>query len=113
MRKKEPVIVVMNKPDKVFIEKSNTYKINLTIGLNESGDYYLQLDFNGLNEIEFKKLIELSKLNRRLEFYSDIIKKENYNITHIVITDFSTSNSSTMTWKCLSDDPNLYDFLLN
>jgi len=96
MNKKEPIIVVENKPDKVKIEQTESFNVNLTLGLDE---------------MQFKKLVELSKLNRRLEFDSEIVKKENYNITHIVVTEFSANNSFNMKWKCLSDDPSLYEGL--
>jgi len=96
MNKKEPIIVVENKPDKVKIEQTESFNVNLTLGLDE---------------MQFKKLVELSKLNRRLEFDSEIVKKENYNITHIVVTEFSANNSLNMKWKCLSDDPSLYEGL--
>lgn len=111
MNEKEPIIVIENKPDKVKIEQTESFNVNLTLGLDEMGDYYLQIDFKDLNEIQFKKLVELSKFNRRLELDSEIIKKENYNITHIVVTEFSANNSLNMKWKCLSDDPSLYEGL--
>ena len=108
---KEPVIVIKNKLDKVCLENTDKFDAFVTIGLEESGDYHVKIDFQNLSQSQFKKLVQYSKLNRRLEFSSDIIKQEKYNITHIVVTDFSANNLFDVSWNCLSDDPRLYEGL--
>ena len=109
---KEPVIVQSNIKDKVKLEEKYDYTANITIGLAEGGDFYLIIDFIDLTMEDLKVLAQLSKLPRRLSIQSGLIDKEQYKISHIVVTKFSASSNLTMTWECLSDDPNLYDSLI-
>ncbi|MBK7883445.1 MAG: hypothetical protein IPJ81_06395 [Chitinophagaceae bacterium] len=106
---KEPVIVQKNIKGKVRLEDKYDYTVNLTIGLAEGGDFYLVIDFIDLTMEGLKIVAQLSKLQRRLSIKSEIIDKEQYNITHIVVTKFSSNSNLAMTWECLSDDPSLYD----
>lgn len=106
---KDPVLVQSNIPDKVKIAGENEFLTETTIGLVEGGDFYLELNFKDLAQNEFEALVRLSKLNHRLEFESDLVKREDYNITHIVVTDFNANSELNMYWICLSDDPTLYE----
>ena len=109
---KEPVIVQTNIKDKIRLEDKYDYNAKLTIGLAEGGDFYLVIDFIELKMEDLKILAQLSKLPKRLSFQSEIIAKEQYNITHIVVTKFTANSNHGMTWECLSDDPSLYDSLI-
>ncbi|MFZ6024561.1 MAG: hypothetical protein ACOYVG_08930 [Bacteroidota bacterium] len=109
---KEPVIVQTNIKDKVRLEAKYDYAANVTIGLAEGGDFYLVIDFMDLTMDNLKVLAQLSKLPRQLSIHSELIEKEQYKITHIVVTKFSSSSNLTMTWECLSDDPRLNDSLI-
>lgn len=110
---KEPVIVYTNVRDKVRLEDKFEYIADITIGLADAGDFYLAIEFADLRMEDFKTLAELSKVPRRLSIKSDLIDKEGYNITHIVVTKFTASSNHSMTWECLSDDPALYNDLIN
>ena len=107
---KEPVIVQTDIKSKVRLEDKFDFNANVTIGLADGGDFYLVLDFIDLTMEELKTLAQLSQLPQRLSLKSDIIDREKYNITHIVVTKFSATSNSSMTWECLSDDPSLYNF---
>jgi hypothetical protein len=108
----EPVIVFENIKDIVQIEDVYEYSVDLTLGLDEGNDFYLLIKFKDLSENDYKTLVELWKQPNRLKFSSKLIKRENYNITHIVVTEFSGNNMFEMTWECLSDDPTLYDLII-
>lgn len=108
----EPVIVQTNVKDKIRLEEKYDFTTNITIGLAEGGDFYLVLDFLELTMEEIKALTQLSRHSRRLSIQSELFDKEQYKITHIVVTKFSATSNHTMTWECLSDDPSLYDGLM-
>ena len=110
--KKKPVIVIENADDKVRIENKFEYSVNLTLGLADGNDFYLELDFKELTKDDYKELIDFGNQLNRLKFESNIVTKEKYNITHIVVTETSANNLGEMKWKCLSDDPSLYKNLL-
>jgi hypothetical protein len=108
---KEPVIVQTDIKSKIRLEDKFDFTANVSIGLSDGGDFYLVLDFLNLTMDDLKTLAHLSKLQQRLSINADIINKEKYNITHIVVTKFSANSNYAMTWECLSDDPSLYDNL--
>lgn len=83
---KKSVIVQTNVKDKVRLEDKYD---QLTIGLSEGGDFHLVINFTELTIEDLKILAQLSKLPRRLSIKSDITKKEQYNISHIVVTKFT------------------------
>lgn len=103
----DSVIVQENVDDIVEIEGSK-FSTKTTIGLAKGGDFYLEIDFQNLNENKFKALAKLTQKNERLAFKSGLVKKESYNITHIILTEFVSDQTLNMHWKCFSDDPNLY-----
>ncbi len=105
---KEPVITHERINDEITLEGKYTFNAYITIGLDELGDFYVEIEFKDLSTEKFKILANLSKLPRRLQINSNLINKEQYNITHIVVTSFSANNLLDMQWKCLSDDPSLY-----
>ena len=109
---KEPVIVETEIKGKIRIEDKYDYDVRLTIGLAEGGDFYLVINFDDLKMEDFQILGQLSRLPRRLSVKSDIFDKEQYNITHIVVTRFTENSNLGMTWECLSDDPSLYHSLI-
>ena len=109
---KEPVIVQTSVKDKVRLDDKYDYNVLLTIGLADGGDFYLSIEFVDLTIEDFGILVQLGKQTRRLSIQSEIIEKESYNITHIVVTRFTATNNLSMSWECLSDDPNLYDNLI-
>ncbi|MEP2026163.1 MAG: hypothetical protein ABJH98_07805 [Reichenbachiella sp.] len=113
MNKEEPtpVIVKTNVDDKILIAE-NEFSVKTTIGLAKYGDFYLEIDFRDLKPSDFESLIKLTKISGRLSFKSELVEKENYNITHVVLMEFSTGSTTSMHWKCLSDDPKHYDNLM-
>jgi hypothetical protein len=108
---KEPVIVQTEVNDKIRLEDKYDFNVRLTIALAEGGDYYLIIYFVDLTMEDFMILEQLSKLSRRLSITSEIIDNQDYNITHIVVTKFTTNNNLSTTWECLSDDPSSYETL--
>ena len=105
---KEPVITHKRINDDITLEGKYRFNAYLTIGLDELGDFYLEIEFKDLSTEKFKILANLAKLPRRLQINSSLIDKENYKITHIVVTSFTANSLLEMDWKCLSDDPNIY-----
>lgn len=103
---KEPVIVQTNIKDKVRLDDKYDFNATLTLGLAEGGDFYVVIDFSDLTMEDLKILAQLSKLTKSIEISSNLIDKEKYNITHIIVTKFTATSNMTMTWECLSDDPN-------
>jgi len=108
---KDPVITHRKVADKIKLEGQYYFTANVTIGLADGGDFYLEIDFTNLIESDLKILAELSKLQRELKINSDLIEKEKFNISHIIITSFNATRNIEMSWKCLSDDPDLYESL--
>ena len=108
---KEPVIVQTDIKTNIQLEGQYNFTAKVTLGLADGGDFYLVIEFLDLTMEELKTLAQLSKLPRRLSIKSDLFDKEKYNITHIVVTKFSSNSNLAMSWECLSDDPNLYDSL--
>ena len=106
---KEPVITHLSIPDKIKLENQYEFLGNTTLGLAEGGDFYLKVDFLELTFDNLQILAELSKLPRSLKISSDLISKEGYKITEIVVTRFTSSSNLTMTWECLSDEPSIYE----
>jgi isocitrate dehydrogenase len=103
---KEPVIVVSNVPDKIELDGNHNFNCNMTIGLEEKGDFYLFIEFKDLTMGELTVLAELSKARKAIAIKSDVILKKGYDISHIVVTKFSASSMLSLSWECLSDDPN-------
>lgn len=104
--KKEPVIVYEDKPDIAYIDDNLQLPINITIGLSDGEDFYLKISFKNLTTPQYVRLLEIANRPKEIKFTSDLILKENYNITHIVITHYISTSNLEMNWECLSDDPN-------
>ncbi|OOB83653.1 hypothetical protein BZL53_00770 [Flavobacterium columnare] len=111
-QKKEPVIVFQNVADIVKIEDIYEFSVKLTLGLSDGNDFYLVIEFQNLSQEDYKTLTELWQKPNRLKFSSKLIKKENYNISHIVVTKFNGNSLMEMSWECLSDDPELYNLII-
>jgi len=109
---KEPVIVHSNIRSKIKLEGDYDYDVLLTIGLADKGDFYLVIDFPDLTPENFKTLTDLGKMPKSLAIQSEFIENEKYNITHIAVTRITANNLLSMTWECLSDDPELYEGLI-
>ena len=107
---KEPVIVQTEMKTNIRLEDQYDFTAKVTLGLADGGDFYLVIEFIDLSIDQLKILVHLSKHPSRLAIKSELIDKEKYNITHIVVTKFSSKSNLSMTWECLSDDPSLYPF---
>ena len=103
----DPIISQERILDRIILEDNFNYSVYTTIGLTEYNDFYVKLEFNDLDFESYKTVVSLYKLPKALKIYSDIITKENYNITHIAIEKFKTNNNLDMQWECLSDNPGL------
>ncbi len=99
--------------DKVKIDEIYEYSVFTTLGIAKEGDYYIKLEFIDINFDDLRELISLYKLPRELKFSSELAHKLDYKITHIVVTNMSTTNEPTMIWQCLSDNPELCQLILD
>lgn len=109
---KEPVIVHTDIKTNIRLDDQYDFNAEVTLGLSDGGDFYLVINFLDLAMEDLKTLVKLGELPRRLSIKADLIDKEKYNITHIVVTKFYSNSNFAMTWECLSDDPSLYDNLI-
>jgi hypothetical protein len=109
---KESIIAQTNVKSKVLLEGQFNYTANLTIGLAEGSDFYVVIDFVNLTMEDIKTLGQLYKLSKSLSIKSELIDKEKYNITHIIVTRMKTNSNLAMTWECISDDPSLDNSLI-
>ena len=103
---KDPIITHSSIKDRIQLEEKYNFLANLTIGLVKGNDFYVKIEFTNLTLEDYETLLKLSKLQKELKLESELINKEEYNITHIVLTGFSANNMLEMTWECLSDNPN-------
>ena len=110
---KEPVIVQHNVRDRIQLDDKYDFTVKLTIGLAEHGDFYLTIDFLDLKMNDMQTLNQLTKLQRLISIKCETIKNENYKISHVVVTNFSATSNLSMTWECLSDDPDLYNDIID
>ena len=102
---KDIIMTEERKLDSLTLDGKFSCTAYLSIGLIKGGDFYLIIEFTGLDERSFLELGKLYKLEREIEIRSDLISKENYDITHIIVEKFSASNKYDLTWECLSDKP--------
>jgi len=109
--RKAPVLIFEYIKDRIIIEDKDSYDVYLTLGLDELTDFYLEIEFQSIDAVDYKKLMEYWNQLNRLKFSSTLIKREDIKITHIVVTEISTDNRGKFIWKCLSDDPLLYEGL--
>jgi hypothetical protein len=102
------IIITHNRiPDRVSIE-GNEYSAYITLGLDKHEDYYIKIEFVQLDQYSFKIINKLSIEPRALTFTSNIVEKESYNITHLVVEKMQAAFPYEMAWECSSDDPSIY-----
>lgn len=102
---KQSIITINRISDTIQLEGKYNFSAFITIGLRDSNNFYVELEFTKLNQDQIKILGDLYKLEKCLQFSSKVIDAQNYNITHIVVTNISGNNTPEITWKCISDDP--------
>ena len=102
---------IIRSSDTIVLEGKHSFSAYVTIGLMDSNNFSIEIEFTNLNMDEVKILGDLYKLDKCLKIDSKIIDSQKYNITHIivkdvhVVKDFSSNNKAEITWKCFSDDP--------
>ncbi len=101
------VISVDREKDKVIIENGQEYDAYTTIGHRMRGDFYLKLEFAKLHEKTFGDLSKWSLEPRELAINSAVIKKNGYDITHIIVEKFQTNSNYELIWECISDKPGM------
>lgn len=101
---KESVIVHEKVKDRITFNNEYSFVISLTIGLTAQNDYILYIDFHNQSKEDQKHLIKLSKSVGTITIDSDFLKKEGYNISHLVIEKFTMDSMGSIKWICLSDD---------
>jgi len=105
------IIAIDRKADTVTIENDCKLSTFITIGLVEGNDFYLKLEFENLEKDDFITLTKLFKAKKALKIESEIIKKEQFNISHIVVEKFNSVGFTNVTYECYSDDPD-YSLIL-
>ena len=105
---KGPIISHSKVLDYIQLEDEYNFSTLTTIGLDELGDFYLEIEFLDLKQEQFEILAKLSKQSKEIRINSNLIKREKYNIIHIVVTGFTANSLYEMTWRCLSDEPSTY-----
>ncbi len=96
------VLVYENKSDIVTFSGKHTFKVLITVGLAEFGDFYIKIVFNNLNETELLLLRDIYK-EFVVEFTSDLIKNEKYPVTHIIVTEATFDSNGSVIFEGLSD----------
>lgn len=100
----DPVIVIERSKDNIVLEEKYSFNVELTLGLDKGGDFYLDLYFIGTSIEERLTIIDLSKLPASLKINSKVIKDGGYNISDIVVTKMIANSDGLIKWECLSDD---------
>jgi hypothetical protein len=90
--------------DKIKIDNTYNYSVLTTLGIAKCGDYYIKLEFIDLSDDDIDDLIHLSRIPFCLKFSSELVKKLDYNITHIIVKEYSISKVGVVYWHCLSDN---------
>ncbi|WP_295791990.1 hypothetical protein [Mucilaginibacter sp.] len=101
----DPIITHERVLDNIILEGQYNYSTYTTIGLTKQNDFYIKLDFIGLDSNTITDVASLYELNKELLFSSDLAKEQGYDITHIVTEKFHSNSNYAMTWECLSDKP--------
>jgi hypothetical protein len=107
---REMVIGIDREIDKIILEDKYHYSALTTISLLESNEFYIKLEFIGLNADSIIDVVQLSKLDKELKISSEIISKEGYDITYIVVEKMKSeagNNQFSVTWECFSDKPGM------
>src|SRR5579871_728420 len=97
------IITHENITESVTLDNKETFNVRLTVGLKKSSDFYIKLDFLQLTDSEFKQLVEFTKLERAIPISSPFFTKQGFDITQIVIYNFSAKSDYTMLWETTSD----------
>ena len=97
------VITHENVRDSITLDGKDIYSALLTVGLEKGTDFYLKIRFLDLTIAEFKQLAELTKEKRAIPISSPFFTREGFDITQIVIFNFSAKSDYTMSWEALSD----------
>jgi hypothetical protein len=106
----EAIIGINKEIGNIILEDKYEYSAYMTIGLLKSRDFYIRLEFIGLNAESIIDVAQLGKLDKELKISSIVISKENYDITHIVVEKIHLEagpNQYAVTWECLSDKPGM------
>lgn len=97
--------------DHIVLEGQYDYYAYITIeGNNEDNkieNFNIKLEFINLDSATFKNMIRLHTLAKPLRIESNLIAKENFNITHIVLEKFLADTQFAMTWECHSKNYDL------
>ena len=98
------IIAQENIKTKILLEGKYDFITNITIGLTPDSDFYLLINFLDISKDNLRTLAMLSKLPGELSIQSEFFEREQYKISHIVVTKFITNTNSSMKWECLSDN---------
>ncbi len=93
--------------DTIVLENEYPFTVFLTVGLEKGGDFCIEIEFCDLDEASFKTAANLYKLAKAIAIQSPFLRKEEYPISHIVVTNMNANNLREMNWDCVSDDPNM------
>jgi hypothetical protein len=89
--------------DLIVLEKQFKFLAYTYVKHLQNEDYSLRIEFFNLSFDDFKKVLELSRLKKSIQISSNLILREDYEITHIVVIDYLAKSDFSVVWKCLSD----------
>ncbi len=98
----------MNRPnDNIILENKYKFSTHTSVSLDTEhrGDYNVTLEFFGLDLEKFKEAVDLYHAAKSLLITSEVIAKNGYDITNIVVRSMNANDSLAMVWICTSDVP--------
>jgi hypothetical protein len=101
---KDVIISHPRQEDNILLEGEYEFPVYITIGLEEHNDFYVRIEFIHLDEEKYKIAALLAKEEKALSITSDLIEREDYNIKHIVVREFTVKGEYEMMWECSSDE---------
>jgi phosphoribosylformimino-5-aminoimidazole carboxamide ribonucleotide (ProFAR) isomerase len=78
------------------------------MGPMRNWQFYLKVEFVDIDEYKDAVVLALWKEDRAIGFSSEIIEREDYKITRVVITNISSEcqyGKFWAIWECISDGP--------
>ena len=102
------ILTVDRESDTVTLEGNIRYPALVSIGLMRNKQFYLKVEFVDMDENKDAVILALWKEDRAIGFSSEIIEREDYKITQVVITNISSESQYGKfwaIWECISDEP--------
>jgi hypothetical protein len=103
----EDVIISQERTlDKILIDGEHSFSAYITVGLIKNGHFRIFLDFENLDLETLESLRKLYMPIKAFQIKSELLTREQYNISHIIIEKFRAHPPCSISWECISDDIN-------